>query len=228
MSEQKHILGSFERALDQLKRDSQAMAQAAAANLANAVNGLLGGDIGMLNQAIVDDEAVDLLEKKIDHDGMETIMKFSPVAADLRFVISTMKMTTSLERISDHAVSIAKRARRIIKTGAVTEANLVRELHQKVSAALTDAVRAFVTEDLTLALQIDQRDEEVETIHAEGVKSLTLRMEQDTGRIPDYLDLLFIMRFLKRTCDQASNIAEDAVYLISAHDIRHGGERPQG
>lgn len=227
MTELKHILGAFERALDQLKADAQSMATGAAANLAHAIKGLLEGNEALCNQAIVDDETVDHLEKKIDHDGVETIMKFSPVANDLRLVVSTMKMTTSLERISDHAVSIAKRSRRLIKAGPLPEAALVQELHAKVSALLASAVSAFLDSDLERALQIEGRVSEIEALHAQGVAALTKRMEQDASRIPDYVDVMFIIRFLKRTCDQACNIAEDAVYRISAYDIRHGGERPQ-
>jgi phosphate transport system protein len=228
MTDHKHILGSFERALHQLKTDAKAMAEAASTNLSNSVNGLLNGDEALCNQAIVDDETVDLLEKKIDRDGMDTIMKFSPVATDLRFVISTMKMTTSLERISDHAVSISKRARRLIKAGQLPEFQHVKTLHDAVTSLLGESVDAFLNSDLTKALLVDGRDEEIDALHSESVKVITQRMEQDTSRIPDYLDLLFILRFLKRTFDQACNIAEDAVYQISAHDIRHGGERPQG
>ena len=226
MTEEKHILGAYQRALSQLKADALAMAEGAAENLAHAIEGLLTANESLCNQAIVDDEPIDLLEKKIDHDGVETIMKFSPVANDLRLVISTMKMATSLERISDHAVSIARRSRRLMKGGPLPEAQLVGTLHAKVSALLADAVSAFLDSNLERALQIDQRDKEIEALHAEGVNALTKRMEQDASRIPDYLDILFIIRFLKRTSDQACNIAEDAVYRISSYDIRHGGERP--
>lgn len=226
MTEPRHILGAFGRALDQLKDDAQAMANGASANLSAAIQGLLTANEALCNRAIADDEAIDLLEKKIDHDGVETIMKFSPVANDLRLVISTMKMTTSLERISDHAVSIAKRSRRLLKAAPLPEAQIAGELHHKVSALLADAVRAFLDSDLELALQIDQRDHEIDTLHASGVNLLTKRMEQEPTLIPHYLDLMFIIRFLKRTCDQACNIAEDAVYRISSYDIRHGGERP--
>jgi phosphate transport system protein len=227
MTEPKHILGAFERALDQLKDDVQTMARGAALNLSHAINGLMQSDVALCNQAIVDDEQIDLLEKRIDHEGMETIMKFSPVSTDLRLVISTMKMATSLERISDHAVSIAKRARRLIKTEPLPEAKLVGELHGGVVQLLEDAVRSYAERNLSLALEIDQRDDALEAKHNEAVQALMQQMEQNPSRIPDYLDLMFIARFLKRTCDQACNIAEDAVYFISAHDIRHGGERPQ-
>lgn len=226
MTEQKHILGAFERALHQLKSDAQAMADGAGRNLRNAIDGLLQGNEALCNQAIVEDEAVDALEKKIDHEGLETIMKFSPVATDLRLVISTMKMSTSLERISDYAGSIAKRGRRLIKSEPLPELGLIGELHGRVQVLLNDAVTAFIQGNLDQALQIDQRDDELGALHADALRTLTLEMEKNTARIPDYLDLMSVVRFLKRTCDQACNIAEDAVYFISAYDIRHGGERP--
>lgn len=227
MMEQKHILGSYERALAKIKTDAQAMASGAIANLRLAVIGLLNGDESLCMRAIVDDETIDILEKQIDHEGVEVITKFSPVAYDLRLVISTMKVATSLERISDHAVSIARRSRRLIKTAPLPEIELVRRLHDKVSAILADAVQAYHESNLDMALNISAKHDEVEALHTEGVDTLTKRMEQDSSRIPDYLDLMFIIRFLKRTFDQACNIAEDAVYRISAFDIRHGGQRPE-
>jgi phosphate transport system protein len=109
-SSQRHILGVFEDAIQSLKDDIRRMADLALGNLASAVRGLLERNEDFCNRAIANDDEVDALEMKIDKEALEIIMKFSPVAGDLRRVISTMKMSTSLERISDHAVSLARRA----------------------------------------------------------------------------------------------------------------------
>lgn len=227
MTDRHHILGAFERALNQIKANAKTMADGAEANLRNAIQGLLQRNESLCNQAIADDEAIDLLEKKIDHDGMETIMKYSPVATDLRLVISTMKMTNSLERVSDYAASIAKRARRLIKNEPLEEFKLIGELHTRMEKLFKDATTAFIDSNLELALQINQRDEELTKLQTDALHTITLSMETHPMRIPDYLDLISIIRFLKRTGDQACNISEDAVYFITAYDIRHGGERPQ-
>jgi phosphate transport system protein len=227
-AEGRHILGSFENALHQLKRDITTMAAASAQNVTHAVRGLIDRRDELCNQAIADDTDVDRLEKKIDQEGMEIIMKFSPVAADLRRVISTMKMSASLERVSDHAVSIARRARKTIKERALPETEMLEPIYDKAINLLNDAVRSFLEGELDLALQLEERDHSLDESHHALLKRLTQRMEEDTPRIRDYVDLIFITRYLERIGDQACNIAEDAVYLISAFDIRHGGERPVG
>jgi phosphate transport system protein len=217
----KHILGNFDAALDQLQGDVTHMAGVAAQNLANAVQGLVEASPDLCNKAIADDEEVDGLEKRIDKEGMDIIMKFSPVASDLRRVISTMKMATSLERISDHAVSIAKRARRMERH--LPEFADVAPLHAGVSGLLKDAVHSFTEEDVNQALSIKPRERKLEEDQRAVIQKLTERMEADPRNIKAYVELVLIVRFLKRTGDQACNIAEDAVYLVSAQDIRHGG-----
>lgn len=225
-TEHRHILGLFERSLHQLKQDVTRMADLAVQNLSHAIRGLIDRDDGLCNKAIADDTEVDALEKKIDREGMEIIMKFSPVAADLRRVISTMKVSSSLERISDHAVSIAKRGRQLNAGDPLQETHLLEPFIKLALNVLTSAVRAFNDEDLATALRLADGDPELESAHRSLAQTLTRCMEEDAAHIKNYVELMFVTRFIVRIGDQASNIAEDAVYSISAYDIRHGGERP--
>ncbi len=225
-NEHRHILGSFQNALHQLKRDLSSMAGTTVQNVENAIKGLIERSDELCNKAIADDTEVDRLEKKIDHDGMEIIMKFSPVASDLRRVISTMKVSTSLERISDHAVSIAKRGRQMNKDQRLPETEMIEPLADKALSLLRAAVRCFVDDDLATALKLEELDENLDESNYNLIKRLTQRMEEDSTHIRDYVELTFITRNVERIGDQACNIAEDAVYCITAFDIRHGGERP--
>jgi phosphate transport system protein len=108
-----HILHAFEDSMKKLKQDVMVMAGLTEQNVTNAVRGLLERTIDTCNSVIADDDAVDRLEKKIDRDGLEIIMKYSPVATDLRRVLTAMRIGQQLERVSDEAVSIARRARTI-------------------------------------------------------------------------------------------------------------------
>ena len=115
MPNSEHILSTFNNAIQELKETTLTMAAGTQRNLQNAINGLLQRDKQLCNQAIADDEDEDQLEILIDNLGMQLIIRFRPVASDLRMVIGTMKTATNLERISDQAVSIAKRARKKLK-----------------------------------------------------------------------------------------------------------------
>lgn len=226
-TQSRHILGVFEESLSHLNSNILRMGRQAQANLDHAIRGLLERNIDLCNRTVADDEIVDELEKQIDREGIELIMKFSPVARDLRRVISTMKAASAIERISDHAVSLARRARLIIANPALPESELLRVLGDLAAAMLKDAVSSFCEGNLEAALMIQGRDTELDAAYREFNKAMVLRITQDPARAQDYVDLLFCARFIERIGDQSVNVSEDAVYLLTARDIRHGGERPE-
>ncbi len=226
-NETRHILGVFEDAIAHLNADILRMGQLAQANLESAMSGLLERSDDLANRAIADDELVDDLEKRIDREGVELIMKFGPVARDLRRIISTMKAASAIERISDHAVALARRAKRINERAALPETEALRRTYELAAAMLKDAVSSFCGGDLQSALMIQGRDLELDNEYRFYNSRVTSRMQEDPANIPDYVDLLFCARFIERIGDQSVNIAEDAVYLLTAMDIRHGGELPK-
>jgi len=221
-----HILQAFEESLRTLKQDVIRMASLSQRNVTGAVHGLLERDNDQCNRVIADDNEVDQLEKAIDQAGLEIIMKYSPVATDLRRVFVAMKIGQQLERVSDEAVSIARRARKINSHAPVPEAQFIQAVYDLAAAMLRDAVAAFNVSDLKLALSLEARDEELDQIYSDAIKRMIRRSEEDVQHIDDYVDLMFIVRGLERVGDHAVNIAEDIVYAETAHDIRHGGVRP--
>lgn len=224
--ETRHILGVFEDAISHLNSDIQRMGTLAQKNLEHAVTGLLERNVDLCNRAIADDELVDELEKQIDREGVAIIMKFSPVAKNLRRVISTMKAAASIERISDHAVSLARRARHINLHSPLPETEGIRRIYELAAAMLKNAVSSFCEGNLQAALTIQGCDTELDSEYRDFNRRVTARMQEDPANIPDYVDLLFCARFIERIGDQSVNISEDAVYLLTAIDIRHGGELP--
>jgi phosphate transport system protein len=216
-----HILSSFENALRSLRGEVLAMASIARRNLENAARGLAGRDVELCRSVIADDTEVDEFERKIDHLGMEILVRFNPVASDLRLVITAMKMSTNLERISDHAVNIAKRARKIAAREELPESQLVEPLHALADGLLRDAVAAFTDRDSALGASLKERDKELDRLHKRLIASLSSRLEEAHGRSEDFLHLIFIARSLERVGDLAVNIGEEAVFLDSARDIRH-------
>lgn len=226
MPEQRHILTATEEALVQLDAHIVQMASLTEQNLAHAIRGLLERNDDLCNQAIADDAEVDRLEKKIDQQGHDIILRYTPVARDLRRVITCMKVSTALERISDHAVSLARRARLLNARHAVTETSLVQPIYELAAAQLKLGVDSFVQGDLALALRIVQNDDPLDIAHYEFIDKLTESIASNGPQATDYVTLIFITRLLERIGDQSVNIAEDAVYYLTAQDIRHGGELP--
>ena len=221
-----HILSQFESDLRRLREAVLAMASQAQENLAHAIRGLLERDVELCHKTISQDDEVDDLEKRIDHQGMMIIVKYSPVARDLRRVVSTMKIAQALERVSDQASNIAKRAKKIAGNPEIPETAAIQPLYDLVSGLLRDAITAFSDGDVAVARQLSDRDEEVDKLHKALSKKLMKRLEVDSTHVQDYVDILFAVRFLERIGDYAVNIGEDAVYSESAVDIRHPKKTP--
>lgn len=221
-----HILSLFGNALSALRQDILRMASVTSENLRNATRGLVDRNDDLCNKAIADDEEVDHLEMQIDREGQEIIMRFSPVAADFRQVMATMKMANNFERISDQAVNIAKRARKMNRYPELPETKLIEPIYDMAASLLDTCVAAFRDGDVAKALSLDALDDPLDKAQRELSKKLTQRSEEDPERVGGYINLIFITRFLERIGDRAVNIGEDCVYAKSAKDIRHGGEHP--
>ena len=120
-STSRHILSEFDVALNSLRDNLLMMASLTQRNLDHAHTGLFLRDEDQCNTATADDEQIDLLEKQMDSEGMRLLMRFQPLASDLRVVIATIKISVNLERISDLAVNIARRARKLIALSPIPQ-----------------------------------------------------------------------------------------------------------
>lgn len=190
-------------------------------NLQNAMGCLLDGNTELCAVAVADEEEIDVLEKKIDNDGVQVLLRFQPVASDLRHVISTMKVSANLERVADQAVRIAQRSRKLTMPAVLDETHILGPMFVEATNLFRDSVRAFADENVTLARSIKSRDREIDQMNHDIADNLTDKMALLPAHITDYLNLIFIARHLERVGDHAKNIGEEAVYVAEAEDIRH-------
>ena len=223
-TETKHILTLFDRALTQLRADLFRMASLTELSFNNAARALATRDENLANRVIAEYEEVDELEKKIDAGGISILTRYAPLAHDFRRVFSTMKAATDLERVTDQAVSIARRTKRLLQTVELPETRMLEPIFATASSQLADCIRAFTDEDMTLALGLKARDKELDKMQHAFIDRITRRMEEDPVNAQSYLDLVLIARFIERVGDHAVNIGEDSVYSSSAKDVRHERE----
>src|SRR5881392_2803142 len=144
LGESKHTLGTFDHALEHLRNSVMMMASQTERSLNRALKGLMNRDDELCALAIADDEEIDQLEKQIDKDGIDLLLRFQPVASDLRRVVSSMKLCSNVERIADQAVSIARRARKLNQHPLLAEVDLVTPMHKHAMGMFKDGVDAFV------------------------------------------------------------------------------------
>lgn len=217
----RHILGSFDSALKALRDRVLLMASLTEASLDQASQALFHRDFDACNTVLAEDERIDQLEMQIDHEGVQFMARFQPMATDLRHVVAAMKVGSNLERVGDQAVSIARRARNLNQSQALPETATLQPMFRMAAEMLRDSLRSYADHDDELARSLKQRDRQLDLMHHQAIQALTARMAADPGRIEDYLDLVFIARFIERIGDHATNIAEDAVFAVAAEDIRH-------
>lgn len=216
-----HIFRDYDNAIRQLQEDLLTMATLTRQNLEQAMQALLRGDTELANTVIAADSDVDELERKLDQVGMEILVRFHPVASDLRLIITSMKISTSLERISDHAVGIAKRARKINRGQPLQEVQWLEPLYAQAYALLRDAIEAYTNHDSALGQALYAKDKELDRLHKQLVRTLSSQLEVANGRTAAWLHLIFAARSLERIGDLSVNIGEEIVFLESAKDIRH-------
>jgi phosphate transport system protein len=217
----KHILGTFDEVLASLRNNVLMMSSLTERSLERAIKGLFDRDDDLCANAIADDEEIDQLEIQIDRDGVAILLRFQPVASDLRRVVAAMKLSTNLERMADQATTIARRARKLNQHPPLPEVELIKPLFEQAMSMFKDSIDAFVREDVNLGCAVVTRDEKLDELNHEASRKLIERMANDREQLRGYLNLIFIGRCLERVGDHATNIAEDAVYAAAAEDIRH-------
>ena len=223
MEPQGHILTEFDDALNSVKQNTIEIGLLAQKNIENAYSALMRRDVALCNQVIADDEEVDQLEMQIDNDSLQVMAKFQPFVSDLRLVIASMKITHNLERISDHAVSIAKRSRKILKGTEIDEISFLEPCYNQAILMLTKALASYVENDTQKATEVLAMDDQLNEHHKKATKYFTKKLEDPCDNHKTFINLVFINRWIERVGDLSTNIAEDVIFMESAQDVRHGG-----
>ena len=217
----KHISSSFDAALYGLKNDVLMMSSLTDRIFQTAFEALLKRDSELCNHVVAEDEEIDNLEKQVDQDGVSLLLRFHPVASDMREVVSAMKISTNLERIADESVTIARRAKHLNNRPAVRELALLEPPYRLAVAIFRDSMRAFADGDCELARTLKLKDRELDAVTRDLIEKLVARASVDSELVPSYLDLIFVARALERIGDHATNIAEDSFWRDQGADIRH-------
>jgi phosphate transport system protein len=217
----KHISSSFDAALYGLKNDVLMMSSLTDRIFQSAFEALLKRDSELCDHVVAEDEEIDVLEKQVDQDGVSLLLRFQPVASDMREVISAMKVSTNLERIADQSVTIARRAKHLSNRPAVRELAFLEPAYRLAVAIFRDSMRAFAEGDFALARMLKSQDRELDALTSELSEKLVARAAADSQFVRSYLDLIFIAVALERIGDHATNIAEDSFWRDQGDDIRH-------
>jgi len=189
--------------------------------LRRAMHALERRDSDVANQVIENDRVIDLLELEIDRLSVEVLTLRRPVARELRMVITIFKITPILERIADHASSIARTALQLNDEPELKNYGELNEMAERALEMLQSALDAFTTNDADKARQLIGKDEEVDKIYDLLVTSLMETMSQDAAKSTRLARLLFAAKNLERIGDYVKDICELIVYMKEAVFIKH-------
>ena len=215
----------FHDELEQLKQRLFDMSARAEALVDLAVDALLKRDTAKAETVIAVDREVDTLEIEIERLAVSLLALQQPMARDLRFIISAIKISSDLERVGDHAVNIAQSALRLVEMKSdITPDPEIEDMARRARAMLADALDAFVRADGKLGREVCRRDDQVDALHDSLFRILLTHMLEDPSTISAALELFLVSRNLERVADLATNIGEDAVYLAEGKSIKHHRE----
>lgn len=212
----------FHDQLSALKQRLLDMSARAEELIALSIEALLTRDSGKAEAVISADHEIDLMELEVEQMAIELLALQQPMARDLRFLVSAIKVTSDLERVGDHAVNIAGCVLRLeaIGTRVAPEPSLA-EMATRARGMLADAINAFVKADGALGRDVCGRDDAVDAMHDSQFRVLLTHMMSDPRTINPGLELLLVSRNLERVADLATNISEDAVFLAEGKQIKH-------
>jgi phosphate transport system protein len=216
--EQRKLL---ERELDILRDRLLLMGGEVELSIQRAIHALTARDSDVANQVIEHDSVIDRLELEIDRLSVELLTLRRPVARELRLVISITKITPILERIADHASSIAKAALELNDEPELKTYSELGEMAERALEMLQSALDAFTSNDSDRARNLIAKDAEVDRIYDHLVTELMETMSQDASKSTRLARLLFVAKNLERIGDYVKDICEMTVYMKEAVFIKH-------
>lgn len=207
--------------LEAVRRRSLRMASEVEDMVQQACETITTNDKSLAREVIDRDVSIDAAEVEVEAEVISLLALYQPVGADLRLLCSILRVTADLERVADCAVNIAERARHLeVQPLARREADF-GELCDAVIRALRSAVQTFRTNNSDAARTIIARDEAIDALYAQIVRSVVAEADRSPASLSAHLDLLSVAKNLERIADHATNIAEYVIFLSTGKIVRH-------
>ncbi|HEY3250532.1 MAG TPA: phosphate signaling complex protein PhoU [Ignavibacteria bacterium] len=218
------MLHYWQREIENLKKLVLSLGAIVEEQIHRAVLALERRDIALADEVFNRDNEVDSLEILVEEECLKILALYQPVAKELRFVVAVLKMNNDLERIGDLAANIARRARYLSKREKIDMIAEFSNVADKAQMMVKKSLDALVNTDVKLAREVIAADEEVDKLTKHMLKKTINAAEKQPERVKEYFSIRSISKNLERIADQATNIAEDVVYLCTGEIIRHQPE----
>lgn len=215
---------NFQQQLVALKDKLLAMAALAQQALALSVEACLTGDTVLSDHVMDLEAAINAAERAVDEMAYDLLAKEQPMAIDLRFILSIIKINGDLERIGDQATNIAQRTHSLNEPSATDlpiDTSDLREMGEKVGLMIRRAVQSLIEADAKLAESVLAMDDEIDDLNRTVQSELVEVMQRRPAISSQALSAIIVSRNLERSADHATNIAEDVIFWVRGSDVRH-------
>lgn len=211
----------FEEEFDKLKSKILMMGSLVEDQIRNALTALVERDEALARQVIENDHKVNTFDVEIDEMALDALVRYQPVAKDLRFVTTAMKISTELERMSDLAENICERAIELNEEPQLKPYIDIPHMAERARIMVKESLDAFVKMDSALARKVIHDDDFVDNLTEQLFRELLSFMMENPKTISRAIRLSFIAKYIERLGDHATNVAELVVYLVEGKIIRH-------
>jgi len=212
---------SFDEELATLKEKILLMGSKVEEAIRLAMKSVISRDSKLARQVIQSDRDINDLEIEVDEICHRLLALHQPMAGDMRFITSSMKINSDLERIGDLAVNIAERALTLNEVAPLKPFIDIPRLATIAQEMVKVSLDTLVNRDPVTAKKVCERDDEVDNLNDQIIRELISYMLDDRANIKRALDLILVSRYLERIADHATNISEDVIYMVAGKDIRH-------
>jgi phosphate transport system protein len=214
----------MQKEIENLKTRLLALCAAVEKSLCLAVQSVKGRDASLARSVIDDDTQTDQMEVDLEEECLKILALHQPVAIDLRFIITALKINNDLERIGDLAVNIAERSEFLAGQELVSAPFDFETMAEKTQWMVTESIDSLIDMDCKRAYDVCAADDEVDAINRKMYKQVETSIVAHPGWAQSLLHLLSISRHLERVADHATNIAEDVIYMVEGKIVRHKAE----
>jgi phosphate transport system protein len=211
----------FQRSLDDLKENLLVMAGLAEQAIQRAIEAYRVRDLSICDLVNRSEIAINRLERDIDQAALDLLAMEQPMAIDLRFILSVIKINADLERVGDAAKAISDRVRSMEQMAAADLPVDIPRMATLAADMVRKSLQAFIEGDAEMARAVLTMDDAVDAMNRLAYKCLTKVMEDESHLAPQALNALMISRNLERVADHATNISEDVIFWVEGEDVRH-------
>jgi phosphate transport system protein len=214
--DEQHIASAYDRDLEAIQALIMKMGGLVEAAILNAIKSLDKRDEELALTVRKNDKSIDALEEQVNEEVARVIALRAPMGSDLRTVLSVMKIGANLERVGDYSKNIAKRSSVLINMSPIEgAASAMRRMGKEVELMLKDALDAYIQRDAELALDVINRDRDVDQMYNALFREFLTFMMEDPRNITACMHLHFIAKNLERMGDHVTNVAEQVIYLVT-------------